>query len=94
MKTKIEYIEILESKSKKCVARIDLLTAKMEKSSGELKIQHISELKGLHTIQYQIKEQIKKIEEASGNKWKMNLVIASRVWDALSIGKVINSPKI
>ena len=93
MKTKIEYIEILELKSKKCGARIDLLTAKMEKSSRELNIQYVSELKGLHTIQYQLKDQIKKIEEASGNKWKMDLVIATRAWDALSIGKVINSPK-
>ncbi len=86
MKTKVEYIEMLDLKSKEAGTHIDLLTAKMEKSSGELKLQYVSELKGLQAIQYQVK---KEIEEASGKKWRMDLVIATRAWDALSIGKVI-----
>jgi hypothetical protein len=43
----------------------------------------------LQAIQYEVREKIKEIEEARGKKWRMDLVIATRAWDALSIGKVI-----
>ena len=89
MKTKVEYIEMLDLKSKDAGTHIDLLSAKMEKSSGELKLQYVSKLKGLQAIQYEVREKIKEIEEARGKKWRMDLVIATRAWDALSIGKVI-----
>jgi hypothetical protein len=46
---------MLDLKSKDAGTHIDLLTAKMEKSSGELKLQYVSELKGLQAIQYEVR---------------------------------------
>lgn len=86
MKTKDQYIESLASELKDWSAQIDLLSAKMEKSAGMVKLQYIEDVNALHAKQYAASEKIKELEDATAEAWGAAKETADRIWDDLRIG--------
>ncbi|MGR9087890.1 MAG: hypothetical protein ACU841_12560 [Gammaproteobacteria bacterium] len=86
MKTKDEYIESLASELKEWSANIDLLSAKMEKSAGMMKLKYVEDLNALHAIQIAAAEKIKELENSSGDAWETAKDTADKIWDDLRTG--------
>lgn len=86
MKTKNEYIESLASELKEWSANIDLLSAKMEKSAGMVKLKYIEDLNALHAKQHAADEKMKELANASGDAWETAKDTADKIWNDLRAG--------
>ena len=86
MKTKDEYIESLASELKEWSAQIDLLSAKMEKSAGMVKLKYIEDVNSLHAKEHAASEKMKELAGASGDAWETAKETADKIWDDLRSG--------
>jgi chromosome segregation ATPase len=86
MKTKDEYIEKLTSELKEWSAQIDILTARTEIASADLKLKYAEELEELRSKQHAAAEKLKELEDASGDAWKTVKETADKVWNDLRTG--------
>ncbi|MFA5982628.1 MAG: coiled coil domain-containing protein [Methylococcaceae bacterium] len=86
MKTKDEYIENFTSELKAWSTQIDLLSAKMEKSAGMLKLKYIEDVNALHAKQNTATEKLKELEASSAEAWEAAKETAEKIWDDLRIG--------
>jgi predicted nucleic acid-binding Zn-ribbon protein len=86
MKTKDEYIESLATELKDWSAQIDVLSAKMEKAAGMVKLKYIEDVNSLHTKQQAASEKIKELEDASAEAWDAAKGTADKIWDELRVG--------
>ncbi|NOT10386.1 MAG: hypothetical protein HOP23_00875 [Methylococcaceae bacterium] len=86
MKTKNEYIDGLATELKAWSAQIDLLSAKMEKSAGMVKLKYVEDVNALHAKEHAATEKIKELEQASAEAWNSSKETADKIWDDLRIG--------
>ena len=86
MKTRQEYIESLTTELKEWSDDIDILSEKMEKSAGMVKLKYVEEVNALHTKQIEAGEMIKKLENASDEAWETAKVTADKIWEDLRAG--------
>jgi hypothetical protein len=86
MKTKDEYIDSLAAELKEWSAQIDLLTAKTEKATADVKLKYLEELEALRVKQHAAAAKMKELEEASGDAWVAVKQTADEVWDDLRAG--------
>lgn len=86
MKSKDEYIEILASELKECSAQIDILTAKAERASADMKLRYAEELEALRAKQHAAAEKMQELEEAGSDAWVTIKETADKVWDDLRTG--------
>ncbi len=86
MKTKDEYIENLASELKEWSAEIDLLTAKIEHTTADVKIKYVEELDILDAKRHLATAKMKELKEAGEDAWETVKKTADAVWDDLRIG--------
>ena len=86
MKSKDEYIQSLTSELKEWSAQIDLLAAKAEAATAEVKLNYADELARLRSKQHAAAEKIKELQESSGDVWETVKDTAHTVWDDLKTG--------
>lgn len=86
MKTKNEYIEKLASELKEWSAQIDVLAAKTEKASADVKLKYVEELNDLRAKQHAATEKMKELKEAGGDSWDAVKETADKVWNDLGAG--------
>lgn len=86
MKTKDEYINSLAAELKEWSAQIDLLTAKAEKATADVKLKYLEELDALRVKQHEAAAKVKELEESSGDAWVAVKQTADKVWDDLRAG--------
>jgi peptidoglycan hydrolase CwlO-like protein len=86
MKTKDEYIENLANKLKNWSAEMDLLHAKAETASSDVKVKYHAEIDALRAKECIAAEKIKELKEASGEAWDSVKDTADHVWRDLNVG--------
>ena len=86
MKTKDEYIESLASELKEWSAQVDLLAAKTENATADVKLKYAEELDALRAKQHAAAEKMKELQEASGDAWGTVKETAVEVWEDLKTG--------
>jgi hypothetical protein len=91
MKTKVEYLQHLETKLNEYRVQIDLLSAKLEKATGASKLQYPSELMALKAKYNAVREKIQALEQTSAEGWGTDLEKSETAWNAMSYGKVIRN---
>lgn len=91
MKTKVEYLEHLETKLNEYGVQIDLLSVKLEKATGASKVQFSPELMALKAKYNAVREKIQTLEQTSTEEWGNCLERAETAWNAMSYGKVIRN---
>ena len=91
MKTKVQYLEHLETKMNEYGVQIDLLSVNLEKSTGESKLQYSSELMALKAKYNTVREKIQALEQTCNKGWGTDIEKSEAAWNALSYGKVIRN---
>ncbi|SJM95611.1 hypothetical protein [Crenothrix polyspora] len=92
MKTKVQYLEHLETKLNEYGVQIDLLTVKFEKATGASKLQFSPELMALKAKYNAVREKMQALEQTSTEEWENDLLVrAETAWNAMSYGKVIRN---
>ena len=91
MKTKVQYLEHLETKLNEYGEQIDLLSVKLEKATGASKLQYPPELMALKSKYNAVRETIQALEETSSEGWGTDLEKSETAWNAMSYGKVIRN---
>lgn len=87
MKTKDEYIDSLTAELKEWSAQIDLLTAKAENATADVKLKYYTQdLNVLRTKERIAIEKIKELEQANGDAWETVKETADKVWEDLKTG--------
>ena len=86
MKTKDEYIDKLALQLKEWSAQIDLLSAKMDKSAGMVKLKYVEDVNALHAKQHEAGERMKELMEANGDAWESAKETTDKIWEDLRTG--------
>jgi aspartyl/asparaginyl-tRNA synthetase len=86
MKTKEEYIDSLATELKKWSAEIDVLQAKTEVASDDVKLKYREEIEVLRAKELVASEKIKELQASSGDAWESIKETADSVWHDLKTG--------
>ena len=91
MKTKVEYLQHLETKLIDYREQIDHLSVKLAKATGASKLQYPPELVALKAKYNVVRERIQGLEQTSAEGWGTDLEKSETAWNAMSYGKVIRN---
>jgi hypothetical protein len=86
MKTKDEYIESLASELKEWSAQIDLLNAKAERATAQIKLKYDEEIDALRAKQHAASAKMNELENSSSEAWEAVKDSADKIWDELRLG--------
>jgi hypothetical protein len=91
MKTKVEYLQHLETKLIDYRVQIDRLSVKLAKATGASKLLYPPELMALKAKYNAVRERIQALEQTSAEGWATDLEKSETAWNAMSYGKVIRN---
>ncbi|HQS58440.1 MAG: hypothetical protein B7Y56_12320 [Gallionellales bacterium 35-53-114] len=86
MEVKDAYKKKMEAQLKEWGAQIDLLEAKIENASADMKVKSTSMLHDLRKKQHEASAKLKELEKSSGAAWDEVKKTAENVWDELKKG--------
>ncbi len=86
MKVHDAYKEKMAAQLKEWNAQINLLEAKVENASAEMKLKRAEALRDLRARQGRASEKMKELEKASGEAWDQVKATADTIWDELKTG--------
>lgn len=86
MKVHDAYKEKMAAQLKEWNAQINLLEAKVESASADLKLKHAESLRDLRAKQGRASEKMKELEKASGEAWDQVKATADTIWEELKSG--------
>lgn len=80
------YKQKMAAQLKEWSAQINLLEAKMQNASADMKVQGVDQLRILRAKQAAASEKINELGKASGEAWNHVMKTADKVWDDLKTG--------
>ncbi len=86
MKIQDAYKQKVAAQLKEWTAQINLLDAKVENASADIKIMRAKQLVELRVKENAAYEKIRELEKASGEAWEQVKVTADKMWDDLKTG--------
>jgi hypothetical protein len=81
-----EYKEKMSAQLKEWSAQVNLLEAKMDNFTADMKIKRAEEIQALRAKQHAAADKIKEIGKASGEAWDQVRITADKMWDDLKTG--------
>jgi hypothetical protein len=81
-----QYKEKMEAQLKEWSAQINLLEAKVDNFTADMKIKQRQELQALRARQHAATEKMKELGKASGEAWDQMRVTVDKMWDELKKG--------
>jgi hypothetical protein len=67
-------------------AQINLMEAKLENVSADMKVKRAEQIQALRAQQHAASEKMKELGNATGEAWEQLKVTADKVWDDLKTG--------
>jgi hypothetical protein len=86
MELKDVYKQKRAAQLKEWGAQIDLLEAKLENASADLKVKRAEQLQALRAQHHAASEKMKELGKASGEAWEQVKTTADKIWDDLKSG--------
>ncbi len=86
MKLHNAYTEKMDAQMKEWGAQVQLLEAKMDNVSADLKVRRMEELHALRAQQHAAAEKMRELGKASGAAWEDMKNTADKLWDDLKSG--------
>ncbi|MGB4062320.1 MAG: hypothetical protein WBK19_00665 [Azonexus sp.] len=81
-----EYKEKMSAQLKEWSAQVNLLEAKMDSFTADMKIMRAEEIQALRAKQHAAADKMKELGKASGEAWEQVRVTADKMWDDLKAG--------
>jgi hypothetical protein len=81
-----EYKEKMAAQLKEWNAQVNLLEAKMDNFTADMKIKRAEEIQALRAKQHAAAEKMKELGKASGDAWDQMKATADKMWDDLKNG--------
>jgi len=81
-----EYKEKMSAQLKEWSAQVNLLEAKMDSFTADMKIMRAEEIQALRAKQHATTDKMKELGKASGEAWEQVRVTADKMWDDLKAG--------
>ena len=86
MELKEAYKQKRTAQLKEWGAQIDLMEAKLENASADLKVKRAEQLQALRAQHRAASEKLQDIGKASGEAWEQVKTTADKIWDELKSG--------
>lgn len=83
MELRNAYKQKMEAQLKEWSAQINLLEAKLDKFSAEMRVKRAEELHALRARQHAAAEKIKELEKSTGDAWNQTRATADKMWEDL-----------
>ncbi|MFM4705060.1 hypothetical protein [Aeromonas bivalvium] len=80
------YKEKMDAQLKEWGSQINLLEAKMENVSADIKVRRAKEIQALRARQYAATDKMEELGKVSGESWEQVKATADRMWDDLKSG--------
>lgn len=80
------YREKMNAQLKEWSAQINLLEAKIDNVTAEMKIMRAEEIQALRAKQHAVAEKMKELGKSTGDVWEQVRVTADKMWDDLKTG--------
>ena len=80
------YKQKREAQLKEWGAQINLMEAKLENMTADLKVKRAEQIQALRAQQHNASEKMRALGKASGEAWEQVKVTADKVWDDLKSG--------
>ena len=80
------YKEKMSAQLKEWSAQINLLEAKIDNFTAEMKIMRAEDIQALRTKQHAAADKMKELGKATGEAWEQVRVTADKMWDDLKAG--------
>jgi len=80
------YKQKREAQLKEWGAQINLMEAKLENMTADLKVKRAEQIQALRAQQHNASEKMRELGKASGEAWEQVKVTADKVWDDLKSG--------
>jgi hypothetical protein len=80
------YKQKKEAQLKEWGAQINLMEAKLENVSADLKIKRMEQIQALRAQHMAASEKMKEFGKASGEAWEQVKITADKIWDDLKSG--------
>lgn len=81
-----EYKEKLDAQLKEWSAQVNLLEARIDSFTADMKIMRAEEIQALRAKQHAASEKLKELGKATDDAWEQVRVTADRMWDDLKKG--------
>lgn len=81
-----EYKEKLDAQLKEWSAQVNLLEARIDSFTADMKIMRAEEIQALRAKQHAASEKLKELGKATGDAWEQVRVTADKMWDDLKKG--------
>ena len=81
-----EYKEKMSAQLKEWSAQINLLEAKIDNFTAEMKIMRAEDIQALRTKQHAAADKMKELGTATGEAWEQVRVTADKMWDDMKTG--------
>lgn len=81
-----EYKEKLDAQLKEWSAQVNLLEARIDSFTADMKIMRAEEIQALRAKQHAASEKLKELGKATGDAWEQVKVTADKMWDDLKKG--------
>jgi hypothetical protein len=86
MEMQKQYKEKMGAQLREWGAQVNLLEAKMDSFTADMKIMRAEEIQALRVKQHAAADKMKELGKASGDAWEQVRVTADRMWDDLKTG--------
>ena len=86
MEVQKAYKEKLNAQLNEWSSQINLLEAKMENISADLKVKRAKEIQALRVKQHAASDKMDELGKASGESWEQDKLTADKMWSDLKIG--------
>ncbi|MDO8988884.1 MAG: hypothetical protein Q7U91_04555 [Sideroxyarcus sp.] len=80
------YKQKREAQLKEWGAQINLMEAKLESASADMKVKGVEQIQALRAQQHNASEKMKELGKATGEAWEQVKTTADQVWDDLKSG--------
>jgi outer membrane murein-binding lipoprotein Lpp len=81
-----EYKEKMSAQLKEWSAQVNLLEAKIDSFTADMKIMRAEDIQALRAKQHVASDKMKELGKATGEAWEQVRVTADRMWDDLKSG--------
>jgi outer membrane murein-binding lipoprotein Lpp len=81
-----EYKEKMSAQLNEWSAQVNLLEAKMDSFTADMKIMRAEEIQALRAKQHAASDKMKELGKATGEAWEQVRVTADKMWDDLKAG--------
>ncbi len=81
-----QYKEKMGAQLKEWSTQVNLLEARMDNFSAEMKIMRSEDIQALRAKQHAVNEKMKELGKSSGEAWEQVKLTADKMWDDLKTG--------